>query len=255
MNDDTPLWRDLHALQTAMCFALELPAYYASPSWLNARTVLDVGTGHGDYLRGLVRRFPTKRYTGIDIEPGYVDAARAAAAGLDHVQFVVADVNDVEGRYDFAVLRLLLQHLDDPRSALIALRRATTPGGAALVIDALDGYRAFHPPLPHFMDFFEQYRQHERSAGRDRDVMDRLPTLASEAGWVVSASWDVLIPATYPGQLEVFRAVYSRVIDLIGPDVAHRCDVGGVRAEWAAWCQDDLAYAQVGLRIVRLDRA
>jgi hypothetical protein len=85
--------------------------------------------------------------------------------------------------------------------------------------------------------------------------MDRLPALATDTGsWTVGATWDVLIPATFPGQLEVFRAVYSRVIDLLAPEVAHRCDLLTVRREWDAWCANDLAYAQVGLRIVRLDR-
>jgi hypothetical protein len=123
------------------------------------------------------------------------------------------------------------------------------------VIDALDRLRAFHPALPCFTDFFERYRERERAAGRDRDVMDHLPRLAGEAGgWRVGAAWDVLIPATWPGHLEVFRGVYSRVIDLLAPALEGECDVGGVRGEWAAWCRNELAYAQVGLRIVRLDR-
>jgi hypothetical protein len=123
------------------------------------------------------------------------------------------------------------------------------------VIDALDRFRAFHPPLPAFGDFFERYRREEGGDGRDRDVMDRLAALAAEDGaWTVGAAWDVLIPATFPGQLDVFRAVYSRVIDLLAPQVAHVCDVAQVRREWTTWCANDLAYAQVGLRIIRLDR-
>jgi hypothetical protein len=153
------------------------------------------------------------------------------------------------------VVRLLLQHLGDVPGALAGVARVTASGGSALVIDALDRLRTFHPPLPGFLDFFERYRERERAAGRDRDVMERLPAIAHEAGgWTVGAAWDVLIPATFPGHLEVFRAVYSRVIDLLAPELAHLCDVPSVRREWADWCANDLAYAQVGLRIVRLDR-
>jgi tRNA G46 methylase TrmB len=111
MRGDHSLWRELHALQTAMCFALELPAYYASPSWHEARTVLDAGTGHGDYLRGLARRFPEKTYVGVDIEPAYVEAARATAGERRGMRFVVDDVMALDGSYDFAV-----RHRVDRRS-------------------------------------------------------------------------------------------------------------------------------------------
>lgn len=255
MTEDVTIWRELHALQTAMCFPLELPAYYASPTWLGADTVLDVGSGHGDYLLALARRFPEKTYLGVDIEPAYVDAASVMGGDRARVRFAVGDVMALESPSDFAVVRLLLQHLDDVPGALRSLAQAVRPGGSALVIDALDAFRAFHPPLPAFADFFGCYRRMEQAAGRNRDVMDRLPQLARDVGgWTVGAAWNVLVPATFPGQLEIFRAVYSRVIDLFTPIVGHACDMEAVRTEWTHWCANDLAYAQVGLRLVRLDR-
>jgi len=252
MADDA-LWRELHSLQTAMCFPLELPIYYASPSWLRARSVLDVGAGHGDYLRGLVRRFPEKSYLGIDIEPSYIEAA-AATVESRAIAFAVGDVMTFEGSYEFVIARLLLQHLEDPGRAVSRLGQLTAPGGSALIIDALDCYRAFYPPLLAYAEFFEAYRELERAAGRDRDIMQRVPDLARATGIFEVREWDVLIPSTFPGHLDIFRAVYSRVINLLTPALREQCDTAEARREFDRWCADDLAYAQVGLRIARLDR-
>src|SRR5262249_53257265 len=162
---------------------------------------------------------PRKKYTGIDIEPAYV-AAAAAMSDRPGIRFTVGDVMTVTGSYDFAIVRLLLQHLADPGRALAALAGVIAPGGSILVIDAVDRHRAFDPPLPAFMHFFECYRDVERAAGRDRDVVSNLSAIAAQtAAWAVGEDREIVIPATFPGQLEIFRAVYSDVIDLFAPSV------------------------------------
>ncbi len=54
----TEIWDRLQRLQTNFCINQELPAYYTCPQWEKARTVLDVGTGNGYYLRKIAARFP-----------------------------------------------------------------------------------------------------------------------------------------------------------------------------------------------------
>jgi SAM-dependent methyltransferase len=248
------IWRDLHALQTTLCWCLELPLYYASPTWLGAQSVLDVGAGHGDYLRALAERFPGTSYLGVDIVPAYIEAAKRETT-VSNVRFELGNVMDLRGQYDFVIARLLLQHLVDVPRAVASMLRAVVPGGSLLLIDALDEYRAFHPPLQEFTRFFELYANRERGQGRERNVLSRIPQIiAGMQGVTVGAQRDLLIPSTMPGHFDVFRAVYSRIIDLLAPDLEAECDVAAVRREWANWCRDERAYAQVGLRLIRLDR-
>jgi SAM-dependent methyltransferase len=250
----TSLWRELHALQTTLCWSEELPFYYGSPTWLRAQSVLDVGAGHGDYLRALAERFPDKHYLGVDVAAAYV-AEAAHETTAPNVRFTERDVFALDGRYDFVLARLLLQHLEDAPTAITKMLDVVAPGGSLLLIDALDEYRAFHPPLIEFPRFFERYACRERASGRDRNVLSRVPQLvAGIPGVSIGASRDLLVPSSMPGHIDVFRAVYSRVIDLLAPELESECDVGAVRREWTGWCTDDHAYAQVGLRLIRIDK-
>lgn len=254
-RNGTSIWRDLHALQTTLCWSQELPFYYASSTWLRAQSVLDVGTGHGDYVRALAERFPDKRYVGIDVAPAYVEAA-AHESRMPNVRFECGDVMELGGQHDFVLARLLLQHLQDVPGAVAKMIDAVAPGGSLLLIDALDELRAFYPPLTEFPRFFERYAARERENGRDRNVLSRIPQIiAGIPGVSIAQAKDVLIPSSMPGHLAVFRAVYSRVIDLLEPDLASECDVAAVRREWGNWCNDDRAYAQVGIRMIRIDKA
>src|SRR5262249_44418004 len=61
--------------------------------------VLDVGCGSGRALNLLARGFPRSHFTGYDLLPEQIAAARAEAreCGLENVRFPVRDVADIQG--------------------------------------------------------------------------------------------------------------------------------------------------------------
>ena len=97
--------------------------------------VLDVGCGGGFLLEELARRGYSG--VGIDLSPESVDIARTRLAEIgaaDRLDAMVGSAYEPpEGPYDLVTLTDVLEHLEDPRACLRALREQMNPG-ALLVI-------------------------------------------------------------------------------------------------------------------------
>jgi SAM-dependent methyltransferase len=97
--------------------------------------VLDVGCGHGaSTLEAAERVAPSGTLVGIDISAAMLEPARrrVAEAGLDNVEFVVADAQvhrfPAES-FDVAVSRFGLMFFEDPDAAFTNIARALRPHG------------------------------------------------------------------------------------------------------------------------------
>lgn len=96
--------------------------------------VLDLGCGVGNSAR----LFRNSRYTGIDINPGYVKFAARRYPGL---KFVNGDVSRMDwgSGFDVVLVNSLLHHLDDRQAEKILGRstRALNPGGRVILQEPL----------------------------------------------------------------------------------------------------------------------
>jgi hypothetical protein len=152
-------------------------------------------------------------------------------------------------------MRLLLPHHDDIPTALDHAARLTRPGGTALIVDANDPVRFFYPSLPQFTSFFAAYAEHEKQAGRDRRVADRIDNaLSTSSTWARGSTLSLLIPSTIIGNLELFTQTYSLLVDLVGEVGELAYDFDSVKEAWRRWSLLPDAYTQVGLNLIRLDR-
>ena len=97
------------------------------------RRILDVGCGPGTNAEF----FTHADYTGIDINPAYIERARRKYGRT----FIEGDVYTYQPppdqHYDFVLLNSLLHHIDDGGvdRLLDALRKVITPGGSIHIID------------------------------------------------------------------------------------------------------------------------
>jgi ubiquinone/menaquinone biosynthesis C-methylase UbiE len=100
---------------------------------------VDVGCGFGDTAIELAKRVgPTGSVLGIDCCETFLEIARgdAAAAGVENVEFVNADVQfyPFEGDFDFCFSRFGTQFFENPVAGLKSMRRALKPGGTMTMI-------------------------------------------------------------------------------------------------------------------------
>lgn len=149
------------------------PVLRNSDGLASVRRILDVGCGPGTNAP----RFAGRDYTGIDINPKYVDYARRRYDG----RFEVADATtyevDPDERFDFVLINSFLHHIPDDAVERILEHLSTvlTPDGHIHVID---------------MDLPEQ-----RSLARTMSLLDRGDYTRPQSRWMelLSASFEPVV--------------------------------------------------------------
>ena len=101
--------------------------------------VLDVGCGSGGALNLMARRFPKSRFTGYDLLPSSVAAAKseALAHGVRNTRFEVRDVSEMDhlGRFQLITAFDAIHDQARPDVVLAAIGRALHPDGVFLMQD------------------------------------------------------------------------------------------------------------------------
>ena len=149
-------------------------------------TVLDVGTGSGDFVRRLRR----KRHVEViasDVRPEVLEIARRNLAGISNVSLLQADARDIplaNGEVDVAHASLLVHHLD-PDDAIAALREMRRVARLGVVINDLRrGLLPFAMTAAAVLAFSRgAYTRHDGVlSARRAYTLAELDTLAGRAG-------------------------------------------------------------------------
>ncbi len=101
-------------------------------------TVLDVGTGSGDFVRRLRRRRHVE-VIASDLRPEVLEIAARNLAGTNHVTLLQADARAIplaDGEVDVAHASLLMHHFD-PDDAIVALAEMRRVARLGVVINDL----------------------------------------------------------------------------------------------------------------------
>jgi SAM-dependent methyltransferase len=149
------------------------------------QTVLDVGCGPGTITVDLARRVAPGRVVGIEPVEAPLDGARALAAGVDTVEFLIGDVYALDARdasYDVVHAHQVLQHLTDPVAALREMLRVCRPGGLVAARDADYAAMTWYPADPGLDRWLAVYRAVAHGNGAEPDAGRRLLAWARAAG-------------------------------------------------------------------------
>lgn len=169
---------------------VENSAAYAAEAFESGVTVLDVGCGPGTITVDIAQRVAPGRVVGVDVEESILARAKENAheAGVDNVEFLLADVTDLQSRMSgygsFHVVHAhqVLMHLVDPVSALKVMLGAVRPGGIVAVRDGDYGTATIWPADPRLARWLEIYHLVARAGGTEPDAGRRLMAWAHAAG-------------------------------------------------------------------------
>lgn len=145
-------WPSLLRLMHVLIGAATLRAWYvrralsrllAAPDAPDA--VLDAGCGNGDFLLPAARRYPGRRFYGIDRAPDQVDVVRhyARTRHLGNVHVATADVATYRPPepVDLVLCITVLQYVAQDRQALARFYESLAPGGRLLLYVPVDRRR------------------------------------------------------------------------------------------------------------------
>jgi tRNA (cmo5U34)-methyltransferase len=156
----------------------------------DAVAILDLGTGTGETLAGVLHRHPLARAVGIDESEGMLAVARGRLEEYD-VTLAVADLLDPlpQGPFDLVVSALAVHHLDGPGKATLFARVAAAlrPGGRFVLGDVVLPPDAAAAVIPL------------------TDGWDKPSTVAEQVGWMEEAGLSATV-LWQEGDLALFSA-------------------------------------------------
>ena len=156
---------------------VENSAKYLVPFLKDGSLLLDAGCGPGNISAGLAELIPNGKVIGIDFSTDIIEQAQQGYPTLkyENLEFEQGDIYNLkfaDDSFDVIHMHQVLQHLKNPVSALIELRRVLKPGGILACRDADYGAFTWCPELPQLERWRALYRditqrnQAESNGGR-----------------------------------------------------------------------------------------
>jgi ubiquinone/menaquinone biosynthesis C-methylase UbiE len=193
-----------HEWRTVQNSAPHLLPYLNNPNL----KILDVGCGPGTITVDLASRVPSGSVLGIDPSASVIDKARSHAQekAMTNVRFDVGDIHKweetdgiSEKAFDIVHVHQVLQHLQDPLSAMRQMKRLVKPGGILAVRDADYSAMQWYPPIAGLRTWLDLYITLAKRIDCDPSIGRRLHAVAMQAGFDrrdVEASADTWVFST-----------------------------------------------------------
>lgn len=155
------------------------------------RHILEVGCGVGAQSEILLRRFPSGKLTGIDVEPMQIRKALQHLNNFPELkgrfQLQVADVHSLSQNltdpFDGAFLCWILEHVPDPLALLRKVRSLLVCGSIIAVVEVCNHTLFVEPTCPTLNRYWDAYNEHQQVLGGDPHVGCKLGSLLHQAGF------------------------------------------------------------------------
>jgi len=176
----------------------ENSAAFLLPALFVGARVLDVGCGPGTISADLAGRVAPGIVDAIDVAPGVIETAKILHEDKDirNLRFSVDNVYELsfsDATFDVVYAHQVLQHLSDPVSALIEMRRVLVDGGVLAVRDADYGAIVWSPDDPRLEAWMDLYHRVTAANGAQANAGRYLATWVHESGFehavVSSSNW------------------------------------------------------------------
>jgi len=188
-------WSKFLEIQAKLC--VEKDVDFMSWMGLDAKAgpILDLGCGVGAYTLELKKRFPEAKIVATDVNKGLLDIFRQglgkkSISGIDlfHWDSNAASVPPSVKECKSCIMRMVLQHVIEPKDVLDSLKTVLPKGAKLYVIEEDDGFFQIHPEFPEFWKVVETWKKYGNKYVNTRTMGRQMPYLLSKAGFKVCAS-------------------------------------------------------------------
>ncbi|MEU8267694.1 methyltransferase domain-containing protein [Sphaerisporangium sp. NPDC049002] len=165
--------------QGRLILAEQRPRLAATPFVPAPASLVDIGSGPGEYLAAIAKEEPLAGYRvqGVEPAPQLLARARSNFPECDFRQGTAYATGEADASHDVVTSHFLFVHLRSPDLALLEMRRILRPGGLLYVVDVNDA--SFSAPEA----IQRVVRAYDRNYVGDRLVMSDLPNRAAEFGF------------------------------------------------------------------------
>ncbi|MCW5696472.1 MAG: methyltransferase domain-containing protein [Bauldia sp.] len=251
------IWDELLSLQAELFIPSELAFFLEAPELRNARSILDVGCGNGDYVANLCGYLPGTRFTGIDVS---AELVAAAARRHDEPQLAFAhrdffDYVPAGAPHDAILFRFVVQHLRDFGAVLRHAASCLAPGGSVVVIEVDRDASLAQPAMPRFDAMIDAYVGEAARRGRMRAQLDRMAAIATGLpGWTVVREAPIRVPFLGPFEGTKVARLYQSWIDICERTGGFEHPFDDVRSEVSSWARESSAFSRLAGRALQIRR-
>ncbi len=155
----------------------------------NNMAVAELGSGPGFITEKLLEKFQNLKITAVEIDPFLADYSKKYLTQknlnrFEVLQKSVMETGLMDNSFDFAIMRLVLEHLPDPVGAIREVFRILKPQGKAIFVD--NDFEMHIVTYPHVFELRELYDAYCRSRfaeGGNPKIGRELPGLLQKGGF------------------------------------------------------------------------
>jgi ubiquinone/menaquinone biosynthesis C-methylase UbiE len=151
--------------------------------------IVELGSGPGFITEKVLDKLPEAYITAVEIDPFLVEYAQNYLSKKNRNQYEVLEKSIMEtglaeNMFDFAIIRLVLEHLPDPVNAVREVYRILKPGGRAIFVDNdFNMHIMTHPHVPELSELYDAYCQSRFAEGGNPRIGRELPGILKEGGF------------------------------------------------------------------------
>lgn len=152
-------------------------------------SIAELGSGPGFLTEKLLDNFPCSHVTALEIDPYLVDFAKGHLSEnfgerCEVFEGSILETGLSENTYDFAIVRLLLEHLPSPVDAVREVFRILKPGGKALIVDNdFEMHIMTYPHVSNLRNLYDAYCRSRYAEGGNPKIGRELPAVLKKGGF------------------------------------------------------------------------
>lgn len=151
-------------------------------------SLVELGSGPGFATEKLLLAFPNLKITAVEIDSLLINYAKdyLSQKHLEQCEIIqnsIMKTGLADNSFDFAVTRLVLEHLPDPVNAVREIYRILKPGGKAVLVDNDFAIHIVTYPDVRLRELYDAYCESGYSKGGNPKIGRELPILLKAGGF------------------------------------------------------------------------